>query len=1053
MTTRRREAARLLCAMLSAVTALASCSPGSVGGAPTDVPPPPITPEPCAPETDTAFCARLGKGCGEVRGADNCGTARTVASCGSCSGGDTCGGGGTANTCGRTVITPPACLADEICGNGQDDDCDGQADESGCLPVDAYLADWTRLGEVVDWVVFGTYPLYADTQLGRDLQRQSWGSRCAGQSGPTPVEESMYCIGGDADYIEWSMTVPADGDYVLMLASIQAAAASGLSVDRGGGLEALPPIDGSRTVRLLDYGVGAPPESLFYLVHLPAGTSRFHVDGTTRVELTTAVLGFVKAREHSYPSPTYPHVNFTSAQIAALQAGPLSAGQQAIIDEIGRDAEANLGVADLASMGRDRQGVLEALSYSGVLRGDAAHLAKAMDLLRGHVSWIAARGGSFDDILMYGYDLRQLGTCWDLLQPHLASTLSAGAFATVREQLSVEMMRHALTNVGGNWWRLPRQGGWTISMAQGAELALALVGDDPLARFYLDTSLLMAKTALRDNLSPDGSYLQALGSYYGWDLTRVTYLLNGLDNNPGVSGEDLWAYGDGALRRYFHWLVYSLAPTRRCMGPFGSESCANLFYESFVSSLLGVARHYHDGVVRWMHDELTLEGHPAYLVPSAMPEAIAWYDGLPAAVDPESVLPLGKVTRGNEFVFLRTGWDEADTAFMSHCGLTGNHSQREQGSFILYADGFNYVQAYNNYPADTQQLTGSTDKNFVIIDGKGQAFVDAMDARLGSVASFLHSGAVDFSDCDNAAAYGADPTDVTSQPVDYSNRRVLFVRPTPATGGYLVMLDRIAATGGGAHRYELQYHAGCRIQGGESDGQCTDPVTVATPGAPYYRLVAPGGGGQRLTIALAEPDAANQTSTVTPMPVAGFPDVLRVRSAADRDVGEFAAVLFPEDPATGRTLPTFTRLAPGAGQVGFTLGADTLLWSKDGSPLSWSGMVSDARVVLVRDDGGLRLAALFEGTTLSVAGVALLTLSGQANGVVEVRGADRIVTAGSDMASGAALTVTVGGLQPARPYACTVAGASRGTVTASAGGVVTVGGVGPAATEVTLTAQ
>jgi hypothetical protein len=42
---------------------------------------------PCMPETDTAFCARLGASCGEATQFDNCGVARTVASCGTCTAG------------------------------------------------------------------------------------------------------------------------------------------------------------------------------------------------------------------------------------------------------------------------------------------------------------------------------------------------------------------------------------------------------------------------------------------------------------------------------------------------------------------------------------------------------------------------------------------------------------------------------------------------------------------------------------------------------------------------------------------------------------------------------------------------------------------------------------------------------------------------------------------------------------------------------------------------------------------------------------------------------
>ena len=58
-------------------------------------------PSTCTPETNEAFCARLGRNCGQVTGTDNCGQARTVSSCGTCLSPETCGGGGTANVCGQ----------------------------------------------------------------------------------------------------------------------------------------------------------------------------------------------------------------------------------------------------------------------------------------------------------------------------------------------------------------------------------------------------------------------------------------------------------------------------------------------------------------------------------------------------------------------------------------------------------------------------------------------------------------------------------------------------------------------------------------------------------------------------------------------------------------------------------------------------------------------------------------------------------------------------------------------------------------------------------------
>ena len=104
----------------------------------------------CAPETDAAFCSRLGKNCGMVTGTDNCGAARTVTSCGTCtsplvcsasnvcasctpetdaafcsrlgkncgmvSGTDNCGAGRTVSSCG-TCTSPSTCSASNVCTN------------------------------------------------------------------------------------------------------------------------------------------------------------------------------------------------------------------------------------------------------------------------------------------------------------------------------------------------------------------------------------------------------------------------------------------------------------------------------------------------------------------------------------------------------------------------------------------------------------------------------------------------------------------------------------------------------------------------------------------------------------------------------------------------------------------------------------------------------------------------------------------------------------------------------------------------------------------------
>lgn len=56
----------------------------------------------CTPETDAAFCTRLGRLCGSVAELDNCNRHRTVASCGTCTAPKTCSiptDGGVPNVC------------------------------------------------------------------------------------------------------------------------------------------------------------------------------------------------------------------------------------------------------------------------------------------------------------------------------------------------------------------------------------------------------------------------------------------------------------------------------------------------------------------------------------------------------------------------------------------------------------------------------------------------------------------------------------------------------------------------------------------------------------------------------------------------------------------------------------------------------------------------------------------------------------------------------------------------------------------------------------------
>lgn len=83
----------------------------------------------CLAETDAAFCARLGKNCGEVNAWDTCGRARTT-DCGICGAQQTCGGEALKNVC--------------LCRSSADCDGDNVRTDQDCDPNDPMIGKGRR---------------------------------------------------------------------------------------------------------------------------------------------------------------------------------------------------------------------------------------------------------------------------------------------------------------------------------------------------------------------------------------------------------------------------------------------------------------------------------------------------------------------------------------------------------------------------------------------------------------------------------------------------------------------------------------------------------------------------------------------------------------------------------------------------------------------------------------------------------------------------------------------------------------------------------------------
>jgi hypothetical protein len=121
------------CGTSRTVSSCGTCtSPATCGGAGTAN----VCGTACTPESNTAFCSRLGKNCGSVTANDNCGTSRTVSSCGTCTSPATCGGAGTANVCGTCTAETNAAFCSRLgknCGSvTANDNCGTSRTVSSC---------------------------------------------------------------------------------------------------------------------------------------------------------------------------------------------------------------------------------------------------------------------------------------------------------------------------------------------------------------------------------------------------------------------------------------------------------------------------------------------------------------------------------------------------------------------------------------------------------------------------------------------------------------------------------------------------------------------------------------------------------------------------------------------------------------------------------------------------------------------------------------------------------------------------------------------------------
>ena len=360
----------------------------------------------------------------------------------------------------------------------------------------------------------------------------------------------------------------------------------------------------------------------------------------------------------------------------------------------------------------------------------------------------------------------------------------------------------------------------------------------------------------------------------------------------------------------------------------------------------------------------------------------------------------------NGYLVMQTGFDSPDAIKMvMKCGNPRSAiGQPVQGSFVLYAYGNLLSQA----PNSNAWSTDPRGHNLILVDGKGQPRYTSDD---GHIERFVHSPVSDLVIANLKPAYDGhdrtltDPVDpIRNNPVNKALRYFLFVRK-PDRKGYFVIVDDMDKDGK-EHEYTWLYHANL-THTIEPDGQAafvarrmTKPEAIELweersqsrmvknlqserrnrPGYmwPHPTKSRPWQQEKKvdLRLEMVWPREFSYEVKFTGMDGRTYmkerramtvPDYLEITQTAADAV--FFTVLYPERADLGIKMPGIEKIAA-SDLWGFTMGEDTVLFSRREGTWKHGDIETDARLVYVRRDEGGKVTAFAAGeaTTLKVAG-------------------------------------------------------------------------------------
>ena len=394
-----------------------------------------------------------------------------------------------------------------------------------------------------------------------------------------------------------------------------------------------------------------------------------------------------------------------------------------------------------------------------------------------------------------------------------------------------------------------------------------------------------------------------------------------------------------------------------------------------------IANGRNSALSRWLFDSFVLRVPGGGAKVGELIPTLLWYAPSDPAFDPSQQLPLAEDFADRGLVHVRSGWgaDDLMASFEARQTDWGEavHLNQDVGQFTLYSDGAKLVvdSRYANWLSkmaardpEAARSSESEAHNVVVPDGRSQAFHGKGDlVAFATTASVGHAGSVDVALADARLAW------LVNQPTR-ADRVFLHVRATPGTPDYIVVADRFAAAGGGAHSYTSYLHTDWRnavtvaaddpgsvqVASGELDG-----VTLAIDVNASLPIVT--------NVGSFTPDDAEDWARIG---LPGRKAQPRIEVSATGAEYDAITVLVPAGP--GEAAPAFHRIAASGGiatvvDAGAGVTDTLLLATGAASTVEAAGVRTDALFASVRrGPDGVAHVTMVQGTYVDVDGVRVM---------------------------------------------------------------------------------